>query len=83
MIPILNHQHFLAEQFHAKDILLVKANCEATLKIKRWKFIRSLSTLSKNIRAEADNMILISFFTFIENDDILYAEGFYEAELSN
>ena len=83
MIPILNQQHFLAEQFHAKDILLIKANYEATLKIKRWKFIHSLSTLSKNIRAEADNMILISFFTFIENNDILFAEGYFEAELYN
>lgn len=83
MIPILNQQNFLAEQFHAKDILLVKANYEATLKIKRWKFIRSLSSLSKNIRAEADNMILISFFTFIENNDILFAEGYFEAELYN
>lgn len=83
MIPILNQQHFLAEQFHAKDILLIKANYEATLKIKRWKFIRSLSTLSKNIRAEADNMILISFFTFIENHKVLLAEGYYEAEVNN
>jgi hypothetical protein len=83
MIPILNQQNFLAEQFYAKDILLVKANYEATLKIKRWKFIRSLSSLSNNIRAEADNMILISFFTFIENNDILFAEGYFEAELYN
>ncbi len=83
MIPILNQQHFLAEQFHAKDILLIKANYEATLKIKRWKFIRSLSTLSKNIRAEADNMIFISFFTFMENKDVLHAEGYYKGELNN
>ena len=82
-MPILNQQHFLAEQFHAKDILLIKANYEATLKIKRWKFIHSLSTLSKNIRTEADNMILISFLTFIDNQDVLFAEGFYEAELHN
>ena len=83
MMPILNQQHFLAEQFHAKDILLIKANYEATLKIKRWKFIHSLTTLSKNIRTEADNMILISFLTFIDNSDVLHAEGYFEAELHN
>ena len=83
MMPILNQQHFLAEQFHAKDILLIKANYEATLKIKRWKFIHSLSTLSKNIRTEADNMILISFLTFIDNQDVLFAEGYFEADLQN
>ena len=83
MIPILNQQHFLAEQFHAKDILLIKANYEATLKIKRWKFIHSLSALSKNIRTEADNMILISFLTFIDNQDVLFAEGYFEADLQN
>ena len=83
MIPILNQQHFLAEQFHAKDILLIKANYEATLKIKRWKFIHSLSTLSKNIRMEADNMILISFLTFIDNHEVLLTEGYFEAGLQN
>ena len=82
-MPILNQQHFLAEQFHAMDILLIKANYEATLKIKRWKFIHSLSALSKNIRTEADNMILISFLTFIDNQDVLFAEGYFEADLQN
>ena len=68
MVPILNQQHFLAEQFLAKDIILIKANHEACLKIKRWKFIHSLSALSKNIKKEADNMIQHSFMNFIENE---------------
>lgn len=83
MVPILNQQHFLAEQFHATDILVTKANTEACLKIKRWKFIHSLSALSKNIRKEADNMIHHSFLTFIENEEVLIVEGFFEAELHN
>ncbi|MDB5221724.1 MAG: hypothetical protein JWN83_391 [Chitinophagaceae bacterium] len=83
MIRILNQQHLLAEQFHAKDISVIKANYEATLKIKRWKFIHSLSTLSKTIRKEADTMIHNSFLSFIDNKDVLIVEGFYEAELQN
>jgi hypothetical protein len=83
MIPILNRQHHLAEQFHAKDISIIKANYEAALKIKRWKFIHSLSTLSENIKKEADNMIQSSFFTFVENEELLVVEGFFEAELEN
>jgi len=83
MMPILNQQLFLAEQFHAKDISVIKANYEATLKIKRWKFIHSLSTLSKTIRKEADNMIQSSFLSFIDNQEVLIVEGFYEADLQN
>jgi len=83
MVPILNQQHFLAEQFHAKDISVIKANYEAALKIKRWKFIHSLSSLSKNIRKEADNMIQSSFFSFINNQEVLIVEGFFESELQN
>ncbi|MDQ6756920.1 MAG: hypothetical protein M3004_08290 [Bacteroidota bacterium] len=83
MIPILNQQHYLAEQFHAKDISVIKANYEAALKIKRWKFIQNLSTLSKSIRKEADNMIHSSFFSFVENEEVLIVEGFFEAELEN
>lgn len=83
MMPILNQQHFLAEQFHAKDISVIKANYEATLKIKRWKFIHSLVTLSKSIRVEADNMIYKSFLSFIDSKELLIVEGFYEAELQN
>lgn len=83
MMPILNQQHFLAEQFHAKDISVIKANYEATLKIKRWKFIHSLATLSKSIRVEADNMIYKSFLCFIDSKELLIVEGFYEAELQN
>lgn len=83
MMPILNQQHFLAEQFHAKDISLIKANYEAVLKIKRWKFIHSLSTLSKNIRKEADNMIQNSFLTFIDSQEVLLVEGYFESELQN
>lgn len=83
MMPILNQQHFLAEQFHAKDILIIKANHEACLKIKRWKFIHSLSALSKNIRKEADNMIQTSFLSFIDNEEVLLIEGFFEAEIEN
>ncbi len=83
MIPILHQQHFLAEQFHAKDILLVKANYEATLKIKRWKFIKGLSSLSKNIRKEADNMIQTSFLSFVDSKEVLIAEGFFDSQLHN
>ena len=83
MIPSFNQQHFLAEQFHAKDILLVKANYEATLKIKRWKFVKSLSSLSKNIRKEADNMIQTSFLSFVDNKEVLVAEGYFESDLHN
>ncbi len=83
MMPILNQQHFLAEQFHAKDILIIKANHEACLKIKRWKFIHSLSALSKNIRKEADNMIHNSFLSFIDNEEVLLIEGFFESEIEN
>lgn len=83
MMPILNQQHFLAEQFHAKDILVIKANYEATLKIKRWKFIHSLATLSNSIRKEADNMIYNSFLSFIDSQELLIAEGYFEADLQN
>ena len=83
MVPILNNQLFLAEQFHAEDILIIKANYEATLKIKRWKFIQSLSILSKSIRKEADNMIQTSFLSFVQNMDVLIVEGYFEAELEN
>ena len=83
MMSTLNQQHFLAEQFHAKDISVIKANYEATLKIKRWKFIHSLSTLSKTIRKEADNMIHNSFLSFIDSQEVLIIEGFYEADLQN
>ncbi|MGI8583593.1 MAG: hypothetical protein ACR2KX_15450 [Chitinophagaceae bacterium] len=83
MLPILNNQLFLAEQFHAEDILIIKANYEATLKIKRWKFIHSLSILSKSIRKEADNMIQTSFLSFVQNMDVLIVEGYFEAELQN
>ena len=82
-MQILNQQHFLAEQFHAKDISVIKANYDATLKIKRWKFIHSLSTLSKTIRKEADNMIQNSFLSFIDSNEVLIAEGFYESDLDN
>ncbi len=82
-MPILNQQHFLAEQFHAKDILVIKANYEATLKIKRWKFIHSISALSKNIRMEADNIILNSFLSFIDSHEVLIAEGYFDADLQN
>ena len=83
MMPILNQQHFLAEQFHAKDISVIKANYEAVLKIKRWKFIHSLSTLSKNIRKEADNMIYTSFLSFVDSKEVLMKEGFFESDLQN
>lgn len=82
-MPILNQQHFLAEQFHAKDISVIKANYEASLKIKRWKFIHGLSTLSKTIRMEADNMIQSSFLSFIDNREVLDQEGFFIADLQN
>jgi hypothetical protein len=83
MMPILNQQHFLAEQFHAKDISVIKANYEAVLKIKRWKFIHSLSTLSKNIRKEADNMIYTAFLSFVDNKDVLVEEGYFDSDLQN
>jgi len=83
MMPILNQQHFLAEQFHAKDILVIKANYEATLKIKRWRFIHSLSSLSKTIRSEADKMIHKSFLSFVDNEEVLITEGYFESEQHN
>jgi hypothetical protein len=83
MMPILNQQHLLAEQFHAKDISVMKANYEAVLKIKRWKFIHSLSALSQNIRKEADNMIQNSFLSFVDNREVLIVEGYFESELQN
>ena len=82
-MPILNQQHSLAEEFHIIDIAIIKANFEANLKIKRWKFIHSLSALSKSIRKEADNMIYQSFFSFTTNKNILIEEGFFESELNN
>lgn len=82
-MQILNQQHFLAEQFHAKDISLIRENYEATLKIKRWRFIHSLSTLSKTIRDEADHMICNSFLSFVDNQEVLLSEGFFEAQLEN
>lgn len=82
-MSLLNQQHLLAEQFHSKDISLIKANYEAVLKIKRWKFIHSLSTLSKTIRKEADNMIYLSFLSFVDNKDILVEEGYFDADLQN
>jgi len=82
MIPIQNQQHFLAEQFHAKDILLIKANYEVTLQIKRWKFIHSLSLGEKIIR-EADNMLYASVLSFVDNNDVLVDEGFFESDLAN
>ncbi len=83
MIPIKNQQQTLAEEFTANDILLAKANYEAILRIKRWKFIHNLSVLNKNIRKEADNMICKSFLSIINNDEVLELEGYFEAELQN
>jgi hypothetical protein len=82
-MPIINQQHSLAEEFHANDILVIRENHEATLKIKRWKFIHSLSTLSKTIRQEADHMIQNSFLSFIESNEVLLSEGFFESQLEN
>lgn len=83
MIPILNQQHLLAEEFHANDISVMKANHEAILQIKRWKFIHNISVLSKNIINEADNMLYSSLLTYIDNHEILICEGFFDAELQN
>ena len=83
MIPIQNQQQTLAQEFNANDILLAKANYEAILRIKRWKFIHGLSVLNKNIRKEADNMICKSFLSFINNDEVLELEGYFHAELQN
>ena len=82
-MQILNQQHLLAEEFHAKDISLIRANYEAVLKIKRWKFICGLSSISKKIRTEADNIIQTSFLSFIDSDELLITEGFFEAETEN
>jgi hypothetical protein len=83
MMPIQNQQHFLAEQFHAKDILVIKENYELFFKIKRWKFVHNLSGLSKNMRTEADNIMNNSFLSFIDLKQVLTTEGFFEAELKN
>src|SRR5256885_15115218 len=81
MISDQNQQQVLAEEFHVKDIQLIKENYEASLKIKRWRLIHSIPALSKRIRKEADTMIHESFLKYIDNNLILLEEGFYENEL--
>jgi hypothetical protein len=83
MKAIKNEQHLLAEQFLLEDIQVIKANYEASLKIKRWKFIQSLPILSTRIKKEADYMIEESFLSFIDNTDLLITEGFYTGILFN
>lgn len=83
MISNQNQQQVLAEEFHVKDIQLIKENYEASLKIKRWKLIHSIPALSNRIRKEADTMIQESFLHYMENNLVLLEEGFYENELEN
>lgn len=83
MKPTKNEQSSLAESYHMEDIQVIKANYEASLKIKRWKFIQSLPVLSDIIKKEADFMIEESFLSFIENTDLLISEGFYSGILYN
>ncbi len=83
MKSIKNEQYSLAESYHIEDIQVIKANYEATLKIKRWRFIQSLPVLSDRIKKEADFMIEESFLSFIENTDLLISEGFYSGILYN
>ena len=78
-----NQQHVLAEEFHVMDVQLIKANYEASLKIKRWKLIQSIPALSKRIRKEADTMIQESFLHYMDNNLILLEEGFYENQTEN
>lgn len=83
MKAVKNEQNLLAEKYLVEDIQVIRANYEASLKIKRWKFIHSLPVLSARIKKEADYMIEESFLCFIENTDLLISEGFYSATLSN
>ena len=81
-MPYLNQQHTLAKHFCTKDKLVVKANHEAFLKIKRWRSVHNIPSSNKLIK-EADNEIYDSFMCFIDNQQILNTEGFSEEELQN
>jgi len=82
-MPIKNEQQIVAEQFHLSDIQLIKANYEATLKIKRWKFIHSIPVLSARIKKEADIMIEESFLRFVNNYEVLMESGYYNEMMDN
>ena len=83
MISNFNHQHALAEEFHIRDIKVIKANYEAALKIKRWKLIQTIPSLSLRLKSEANLIIQDSFLSYIDNCMILLEEGFYSEMLTN
>ena len=83
MISFQNQQQYLAEQFHVHDILQIKANYEAALKIKRWRLIQKIPALSQRIRKEADLMINESFLSYVDNYIVMLEEGFYSEMLTN
>jgi hypothetical protein len=83
MTPHHNQQHLLAKQFHDEEVLIIKANHEAFLNIKRWKYINGLSYLNTSMKDEADTMIHNSLFTYINNTEILTLQGYFKTELQN
>ena len=83
MAPYPNQQHLLAKQFHDEELLIIKANHEAFLNIKRWKYIHSLSYLNTSMKHEADTIIHNSLFSYINSKDVLTVEGYFESELQN
>ena len=76
MIPIKNQQSRLAEEFHLRDIQIVKANYEANLKIRRWKFLMNIPGIGDRIRDEATIDIYNHFLIYADNSEILSEEGF-------
>lgn len=83
MTPIKNQQNLLAEEFHLKDIQVIRANYEANLKIKRWKFLMNIPGIGSRIREEATSDIQKTFLAFVNNSDILSEEGFNADPLYN
>ncbi len=83
MKVIKNKQNFIAEEFHLQDIQINKANYEANLKIKRWKFIMNIPGIGNRIREEASADIRDTFLLFVNNSDLLGEEGFYDAAIDN
>jgi hypothetical protein len=83
MTPIQNKQNQLAEQFHLKDIQIIKANYEANLKIKRWKFLMNIPGVGNRIREEATTDIQKNFLSYVNNTSILYEQGYYSYQVAN
>jgi hypothetical protein len=83
MASYLNQQHLLANQCHDEELLIIKANHEAFLIIKRWKYIYGLSYANTSMKNEADTMIHNSLFSYINSKKLLLVEGYFDSELKN